>query len=412
MEAKQTLNIDKIKKDFAILQSGANGKPLLYLDNGATSLTPDVVLDAMNDYYKNYNANVHRGTYFTSEKATREYEFARKKVAKFINAKTREIIFTKGTTESLNLLAYSLCADLKKGDEVVISQMEHHSNLVPWQQLAKQKGFVVKYIEVTGEGRLDMDSAKKIITNKTKIVSATHVSNVLGTVNDVKCLARLAHDKRALFVIDGAQAAPHLPLDVKDIDCDFYCFSGHKMMGPTGIGVLYGKEELLERMRPFLYGGDMISEVSFNDSSWNELPWKFEAGTPNIAGAIGLGAAVDYLINIGMENIENYEKELLQYALEKLKAIKGVILYGPKEVRDKGGVISFNVNGVHSHDVSAILDREGIAIRGGHLCAMPLVKDILYVNDVCRVSFSFYNTTEDIDELVRAIENVKELFKV
>ncbi len=412
MEAKQTLNIGKIKKDFAILQTDVNGKPLIYLDNGATSLTPDVVINAMNKYYKEYNANVHRGTYFASEKATREYEFARKKIAQFINAKTREIIFTKGTTESLNLLAYSLSADLKKGDEIVLSQMEHHSNLVPWQQLAKQKGFVVTYIEVSDEGRLNMAHARKIITDKTKIVSVAHVSNVLGTINDMHEIAKIAHNKGALFVIDGAQAVPHLPVDVKDIDCDFYCFSGHKMMGPTGIGVLYGKEELLEKMRPFLYGGDMISEVSFTDSSWNELPWKFEAGTPNIAGAIGIGAAVDYLTNIGMENVEAYERELLSYALEKLKHIKGVILYGPKEAKDRSGVISFTLKGVHSHDVSAILDREGIAIRGGHLCAMPLVKEVLGVHDVCRASFSFYNTTKDVDVLVQGIEKVKGLFKV
>ena len=294
---KQVLNIQKIRRDFPIL------KDVIYLDNSATSLTPEQVIDSMNEYYKKYNSNVHRGIYSISQKATEEYELARKKVADFINASPEEIIFTKGTTESINLLAYSLTKKLSSNEEIVLTEMEHHSNLVPWQQLAKEKKLTLKFIPVTEEGKLDMEAANKLITSKTKIVSVTHISNVLGTINDIKEIAKIAHKKNALFIIDGAQSVPHINIDVKDLDCDFLVFSGHKMLGPTGIGILYGKKDLLKNMEPFLYGGDMISEVTFESSKWNDLPWKFEAGTPNVAGVIGLGSAIDYINQIGMENI-------------------------------------------------------------------------------------------------------------
>ena len=407
METKQILNVEKIRNDFSILR---NNKKLIYLDNSATSLTPDIVLDVMNKYYKEYNANVHRSVHQLGQIATEEYEKAHQKVADFINAKFQEIIFTKGATESINLLAYSLIKRLSKGDEVVLTEMEHHSNLVPWQQLAKEKGLIVKYIRVNGEERLDIENARKLITDKTKIVSIIHMSNVLGVINNVKEIGKIAHKKNALFIVDGAQYTAHFKVDVKEIDCDFYVFSGHKLLGPTGIGVLYGKKELLKKMDPFLFGGDMISEVYFEDSKWNELPWKFEAGTPNIAGAIGLGKAIDYLKEIGMEKIEDYEEYLTEYAMEKLSKIPGIIIYGPKS-KERGSVISFNVQGIHPHDVSAILDRDNIAIRGGHMCAMPLM-NILDAQSVCRVSLYFYNTTEEIDKLISGIIKAKEIFKV
>ena len=406
MQTKQILNVEKIRNDFSILR---NNQPLIYLDNSATSLTPDVVVNAMNRYYNEYNANVHRSVHRLSQIATDEYEKAHQKVADFINAKFREIIFTKGTTESINLLAYSLIRKLKSGDEIVLTEMEHHSNLVPWQQLSKEKGLLVKYVKVNEQGKLDLEHAKKIITDKTKIVSITHISNVLGTINNVKEIGKIVHNKKAIFVVDGAQAIPHLNIDVKEIDCDFFAFSGHKMLGPTGIGVLYGKEELLEKLDPFLYGGDMISEVYFDHSKWNELPWKFEAGTPNIAGAIGLGRAIDYLNEIGMDKIKDYEEYLTEYAIKKLSEVAKLTIYGSN---DRIGVISFNIDGIHPHDVSTILDNYDIAIRGGHLCAMPLVTSVLGLDSVCRISLYFYNTPEEIDKLVEGIGKVKNIFKI
>ncbi len=408
----QLLNPESIRRDFPILKTKVNNKNLIYFDNSATSLTPSIVLEAMNKYYNEYNSNVHRGVYTISQRATEEYELAHKKVADFINAEFKEIIFTKGTTESINLLAYSLTKTLKKGDEIVLTEMEHHSNLVPWQQLAKQKNLTLKFIKINKGSELDIDNAKKIITEKTKIVSVTHMSNVLGTINNVKELAKIAHKNKAIFIVDAAQSAPHLSIDVKEIDCDFLVFSGHKMLGPTGIGVLYGKKELLENLEPFLYGGDMISEVTFQDSIWNELPWKFEAGTPNIAEAIGLASAIDYLKKIDLIKIREYEEYLTEYLLNKLNKIENVIIYGPKEIENRGSVVSFNIKGIHSHDVSAILDREGIAMRGGHMCAMPLVNNVLKENSVCRVSLYSYNTTEEIDKLILAIKKVKEVFKI
>lgn len=405
----QEEGIKSARKDFPILNQLINGKQLIYLDNAATSLTPNPVVQAINKYYKEYNANVHRGIHKLSEKATQEYENARKKVAEYIDADVEEIIFTKGTTESLNLLAYSLTKHLKRGDEIVISQMEHHSNLVPWRELADEKGFSLKYIKLKEDGSLDMENAKEIITDKTKIVSITHVSNVLGTINDIKTLVRLAHEKRAFLIVDGAQAVPHMQVSVTELDCDFYAFSGHKMLGPTGIGILYGKKEVLEKMSPFMYGGDMIKEVSFYKSTWNDIPWKFEAGTPNIAGAIGLGAAIDYIKQVGIEKIEAHIKELMQYAFEKLGDIADLELYGQKQP-NSSGVISFNLKGIHPHDVATILDKEGIAIRGGHLCAMPLVTEVMKLNSLCRLSLHFYNTKQDIDNLVSGIKKVKEVF--
>jgi cysteine desulfurase / selenocysteine lyase len=405
METKQFMDV---KKDFPILNRKINGKDLVYLDSGATSLTPQIVVNAVNDFYNKFNANVHRGIHKLSEDATVEYEEAHRKVGRFINAQFEEVIFTKNTTESLNLLAYSLTKDLKENDEILVSEMEHHSNIVPWQELAKDKNLVLKYIKVK-DGTLDLEDLKEKLNEKVKIVSVMHVSNVLGTINDVKEIGRLVHENNSLFIVDGAQSIPHLKIDVKDLDCDFFCFSGHKMMGPTGVGVLYGKKKLLEKMNPFLFGGDMISEVKFSGSKWNELPWKFEAGTPVIAQGIGLGKAVEYLEEIGMDKIKEYEDYLIEYAYEMLEGI--VKIYGPIDLKKRSGVISFNIEGIHAHDVSAILDREGIAVRGGHMCAMPLVTEVLKENSLVRASFYVYNTIEDVDKLVEGIKKVKEIFK-
>ena len=399
------------RDEFPILQKSVNAKPLVYLDSCATSLTPNCVVDAVTQYYTRYNANIHRGVHALSEQATQLYEDAHQTVADFIHANSDEIIFTSGTTMSFNILAHGLGKELEKGDEVIISEMEHHSNIVPWQQLVKKKGIILKYIKVTKDYRLDLDHACSIITEKTKIVSVTHMSNVLGTINDVKLLGSLAHEKNALMIVDAAQSVPHMPVDVKKLNCDFLCFSGHKMFGPTGIGVLYGKRVLLEELKPMIYGGDMIKEVTWDQSSWNNLPWKFEAGTPNIAGGIGLGAAVEYIQRIGIETIQHNEEELTEYALEQLQQISGVTIYGPLTTKDRGAVISFSIDGVHAHDVSTILDREGIAVRGGHMCAMPLVTQVLKTNSVSRVSLSLYNTKEEIDKLVDAIQKVQEIFK-
>ncbi len=411
-QQKINLEIEKIRADFPILKRKVHGKPLVYLDNAATSQKPKQVIDAITNYYSDYNANIHRGVHKLSEEATEAYEEAHKKTADFINAGgMEEIIFTKNTTESINLLAYSLTSNLKKGDEIVLTQMEHHSNLVPWQQIAKQRGLILKFIRLNTDGTLSEESINETITKKTKIVSLTHISNVLGTINDVKSIAKIAHENNALAVVDGAQSVPHMEIDVKNIDCDFMAFSSHKMLGPTGIGVLYGKKNLLEKMPPFLYGGDMIREVSFDDSTFNDLPWKFEAGTANIAGGIGFGAAIDYINKIGIENIEKHDTEITRYAFEKLSGIKNVELYGPKENEKRGALISFNISGVHAHDVASIFDREGIAIRGGHHCCMPLMK-ILNVSGTSRASFYLYNTFEEVDKLVEGIEKVKKVFKI
>jgi len=409
MKTDSILNVEKIRKDFPILQRKVHGKPLVYLDNAATSQKPKQVIDAIDFYYKNYNANIHRSIHQLGEEATAKFEEAHEKIADFINADSyQNIILTKNTTESINLVAYSLTAGLTKGDEIVISQMEHHSNFVPWQQLAKQRGLKLRFIEIDKEGKLDDESIKINITKKTKIVSLTHVSNVLGTINQVEEIAKIAHENGAIFVVDGAQSAPHMPVDVKKIDADFYAFSGHKMLGPTGVGVLYGKRELLENMQPFLYGGEMIREVRFDDTKFNDLPWKFEAGTMNIVEGIGLGVAIDYLKKIGMKQIQERDKELVNNAIERLKGIDGITIYGPEE---RGAVVSFNVNGVHAHDVSQILDSEGVAIRAGHHCCMPLMS-VLGVPATARASFYLYNTEEEIDVFINAIHKVKKVFGV
>jgi len=408
-QTKPILNFEQLRKDFPILNRKIHGKQLVYFDNAATSQKPKQVIDAMDNYYKNSNANIHRSIHQIGEEATKLYEEAHEKVADFINADSyQNIVFTKNTTESLNLLAYSLTSKLKKGDEIAISQMEHHSNFVPWQQLAKQRGLKLKFIKIDGEGNLDKKSIQENITKRTKIVSLTHASNVLGTINPIKDIAKIAHEHGAMVVVDGAQSVPHMPVDVQQLDADFLAFSGHKMLGPTGIGVLYGKKELLEEMQPFLYGGEMIREVKFDDTTFNELPWKFEAGTMNIAEAVGLGAAIDYLKKTGMENIRNHDAELVDYAMAKLKKIDWIKTYGPKE---RGAVISFNVKGVHAHDVAQILDSDGVAVRAGHHCCMPLM-GVLGVPATARASFYLYNTEKEVDHFVEALYKVKKIFGV
>ena len=402
------LDTEKIRKDFPILKIKVNGKPLVYLDNAATSQKPKQVIDALIDFYEHYNANIHRSIHKLGEEATLAYENAHKKVADFINADPEEIIFTKGTTESLNLLAYSLTEELKPKDEIIITQMEHHSNLVPWQQIAKKKNLKLHFVEIDKEGKLKLGQFEKLLNKKTKIVSVVHASNVLGTVNPVEDIAKIVRKKsNAYFIVDAAQSIPHMPVDVKKMDCDFLAFSGHKMLAPTGIGVLYGKRELLEKMQPFLYGGGMIKEVTFEDTKFNELPWKFEAGTMNIAQAVGLAAAVDYLENIGMENIMRHGKGLADYCCKRLNEIDEVEIYGPK---DRGALVSFNVKNVHAHDAATILDGEGIAVRAGHHCAMPL-HSILGIAASARASFYLYNTKEEIDKLAEAIHKVIKVFK-
>lgn len=403
------LNVEKIRKDFKILNSTANGKQLIYLDNAATTQKPKQVITATKKFYETTNANVHRGIYKISEEATKQYENAHATIAKLINAKPEEIIFTKNATESLNLLAYTLCSGLKESDEILLTQMEHHSNLVPWQQNAKKLGLKVKYAEINKDGTLNIESFKSLLHSNTKIVSVTHVSNFLGTINPVEELAKLAHAIGALFIVDASQSVPHMPVNAKKINCDFLAFSGHKMLGPTGIGVLYGKKDLLEKLPPFLFGGDMIKEVTFEDTKWNELPWKFEAGTPNIAEAIGIAKAAKYLEKTGLDKIQQYEAELTAYALKRMEEIPDITIYGPTADK-RGAIISFNINGVHAHDIAAVLDEENIAIRAGHHCAMPLAK-LLGVTGTARASFYFYNTKKEIDHFTETLKKAKEFFK-
>ncbi len=384
------------KEDFPLL----NKRKIIYLDSAATTQKPASVIYAINEFYTKYNSNVHRGVYSISEEATLEYESSRGKVAEFINALPSEIIFTKGTTESLNLLAYSLTSDLKEDDEILLSEMEHHSNLVPWQQLAKKKDLKLKFIPINENGELEFNP--DIITKDTKIVSITHVSNVFGTVNDIKAIVKEAHKKGALVIVDGAQSVPHMKVDVKDLNVDFLVFSGHKMLGPMGVGVLYGKLDLLDRMTPFNYGGDMIKKVSLENTEFNDIPWKFEAGTPNVVGVIGLKKAIEYINEVRIENIEKHSKELAKYAVEKLKEI-GIKVYG--NPRNKLGIVSFNLNGMHPHDVSSLLDQEGICIRGGHMCCMPLMNK-LGVNGACRISFYMYNEKEEVDMVINTLNKI------
>lgn len=406
-------NINNAIKDFPILNQRVNDERLAYLDNAATVQRPKQVLAALTKFYETDNANVHRGVHTLAERATKDYEDARKKVQKFINASSAdEIIFTKGCTDGLNLVAATYGEqNVHEGDEIVISVMEHHSNLIPWQQLALRKKATLKYIELTSDGELDMADAAKKITDKTKIVAVTHASNVLGVTTPLKQLAALAHQHGAIIVGDGAQAAPHMPVDVQDLDVDFYAFSGHKMMSPMGIGVLYGKADLLRAMPPYQYGGEMIEDVHRDHSTWADIPFKFEAGTQNIAGAVGLGAAIDYLNALGMENIQAKEQQLVDYVLPKLLAIPDVVVYGPHDPAKHTGVIAFNIKGLHPHDVATALDMDGVAVRAGHHCAQPLM-ETLGLTATARASFYFYNTKEDADQLLKAIKETKEFFKI
>lgn len=403
------LDIKKIRQDFLILDQIVNDEPLVYLDNAATTQKPQQVLNALNDYYHTTNANVHRGVHTLAERATAAYEASREKVRSFINAKsTKEVLFTRGTTTGLNWVAKFAEEILQEGDEVLISIMEHHSNIIPWQEACRKTGAKLVYAYIK-DGALDVDDLRSKLSPKTKFVSLAHVSNVLGAIAPVKEIAELAHEVGAYMVVDGAQSAPHMAIDVQDLDCDFYTLSGHKMLAPTGIGVLYGKEEILNQMSPVEFGGEMIDFVYEQEATWKELPWKFEAGTPNIAGAIALGAALDYLTELGMDQIHAYEQELVNYVLPKLQAIEGLTVYGPQNPSQHAGVIAFNIDGLHPHDVATALDYEGVAVRAGHHCAQPLINH-LGISSAARASFYIYNTKADCDKLVDAILKTKEFF--
>lgn len=405
------MNIHEIRQMFPILSQEVNGNPLVYLDSAATSQKPIQVIEAMEKYYREYNSNVHRGVHTLGTKATDGYEGTREKVRKFINAKsTEEIIFTRGTTTAINMVAASYArANLTEGDEIVISYMEHHSNIIPWQQVAKQTGATLKYVPLQEDGTISLDNVRETVTANTKIVSITHVSNVLGVVNPIKDIAKIAHENGAVMVVDGAQSTPHLKIDVQDLDVDFFALSGHKMCGPTGIGVLYGKKKHLENMEPVEFGGEMIDFVGLYESTWKELPWKFEGGTPIIAGAIGLGAAIDFLEEVGLDNIVAHEHKLAAYALETMQQVEGISIYGPKEASKRTGLVTFNLDDVHPHDVATVLDAEGIAVRAGHHCAQVLMK-WLKQSATARASFYLYNTEEEIDKLVRGLVKTKEYF--
>lgn len=405
------MNAREIRQMFPILDQEVNGKPLVYLDSAATSQKPVPVIEAIDKYYREYNSNVHRGVHTLGTRATDGYEGAREKVRKFINAKsTEEVIFTRGTTTSINTVAASYGrTNLSEGDEIVISYMEHHSNIIPWQQVAKQTGATLKYLPLQEDGTISLEDVRTTVTADTKIVSIMQVSNVLGVMNPIKEISKIAHENGAIMVVDGAQSAPHMKIDVQDLDCDFLAFSGHKMCGPTGIGVLYGKKKHLEKMEPVEFGGEMIDFVGLYESTWKELPWKFEGGTPIIAGAIGMGAAIDFLEQIGLDEIEAYEHKLAAYAMEKMSAIDGMTIYGPKEASKRAGLVTFNIDDVHPHDVATVLDAEGIAVRAGHHCAQPLMK-WLKVSATARASFYLYNTEEDIDKLVSGLVKTKEYF--
>ena len=397
-----------IRKDFPILKKKINGYSLVYFDNAATSQKPKQVIEAVSNFYKIGNANIHRGIHTLSEIATADFEKAREKTAKFIGANNKdEIIFTRNATESVNLVAHSWGrANIKKSDEIVLTQMEHHANIVPWQILANEVGAIIKYIPITKTGELDLKILPKLLNKKTKLIGLVHASNVLGTINSVEKIARMAKKIGAAVLIDGAQSVPNMPVDVKKLGCDFFVFSSHKMMGPSGVGVLWAKRELLEKMPPFLGGGEMIKEVSFEkDPIYQDSPSKFEAGTPNIEGVVGVGAAIDYLNKIGMARIRKYEQELTAYALKKLSAIKDIRIYGPKTAQKRVGVICFNLGKIHAHDLASLLDEKGIAIRSGHHCAMPLMK-VLGIPACARISFSAYNTKEEIDYFIKVLEKI------
>ncbi|MGI2297981.1 cysteine desulfurase [Paenibacillus sp. GXUN7292] len=403
------MNISDVRAQFPILKQKVHGQPLVYLDSAASAQKPVQVIEALKHYYENDNANVHRGVHTLGARATDAYEGARVKAARFIHAKSeREIVFTRGTTSAINLVAYSYTrAVCQEGDEIVISAMEHHSNLLPWQQAAKAVGAQLKYIPLQPDGTFTLEDAERTITSRTKIVATSHISNVLGVANPVKQLAAIAHKHGAAILIDGAQSAPHIKVDVQELDCDFYTFSGHKMCAPTGIGVLYGKKALLDRMEPAEFGGEMIDHVDLHHSSWKEAPWKFEGGTPIIAGAIGLGAAIDFLEEIGMDNIVEHDRKLTAYAVERLKRVDGLTIYGPEDRRM--GLVTFNLNDVHPHDVATVLDNYGVAVRAGHHCCQPLMRHF-QAAATARASFYLYNTEEDIDRLMFALHKTIQYF--
>jgi cysteine desulfurase/selenocysteine lyase len=403
------MKASEIRELFPILNQEVNGHPLVYLDNAATSQKPVSVIEALKHYYEWDNSNVHRGVHTLGSRATDAYEGAREKVAKFIHASSeQEIVFTRGTTTAINIVATSYARSvLREGDEIVITPMEHHSNLIPWQQAAKATGATLKYIPLQKDGTISLADVENVITDRTKIVSIVYVSNVLGVINPIKEIARIAHKHGAKIMVDGAQSTPHMKVDVQDLDCDFYAFSGHKMCGPTGIGVLYGKKSILENMEPIEFGGEMIDHVDLQNSTWKELPWKFEGGTPIIAGAVGLGAAIDFLQQVGMDEILQHDMKLTQYALERMTKIEGLTVYGPHV--NRAGLVTFNLGDVHPHDVATVLDSLGIAIRAGHHCCQPLMRWI-EESSTARASFYLYNTEDDVDQLVKGLQKTKEYF--
>jgi len=408
-----TENFDSelIKADFPILNRMIGKNQLVYLDNAATTQKPKAVLDSLNNYYSSQNANVHRGLHTLAEEATAAFEETRAKIAAFIgNVKTEEIIYTRNATEAINLVAYCWGKqNIKKGDRIVLTEMEHHANLVPWIVIAKETGAELEYIPIDDNGRLDLTNIEKIINGNTKLVSVTHMSNVLGTINPVKEIGEIAHRNGAVFLVDGAQSAPHIPVDVKSINADFYAFSAHKMLGPTGVGILYGKESILNSMEPFIFGGEMISDVNYHSAKWNTLPWKFEAGTPNIADAVAFSPALHYLNKLGMENIRKHEIELTSYALERFSEMKHIRIIGPTDIADRGGAVSFVDDDIHPHDMATLLDSHGVAVRAGHHCAQPLMKK-LGLAATTRASFYIYNTKNDIDKLIEVIQATRRYF--
>ena len=411
MEKLSTIDISKVREDFPILKRQVNGKQLVYLDNAATSQKPKAVIEAIDNYYLHYNANIHRGIHKLAEEATLAHEEAREKVARFINARhTEEVVFVRNATEAINLVAYTWGrANIAKGDKIVLTIMEHHSNIVPWQMLAREKNAEIEFIKIDENGLLRQDEIHGLIDERTKLVGVTHASNVLGTINQVKEIVKIAHKFGAQILVDAAQSVPHMRVDVRDIDSDFLVFSAHKMLGPTGIGVLHGKRESLEYMPPFLGGGEMIREVHTTGSSWKELPYKYEAGTPNIAGAVGFKAAIEYLNKIGMQNVRDHEREITSYALSKMSSVRDLTVYGPKSSDERVGVVSFNLGNIHAHDLASILDEEGVAVRSGHHCAQPLM-EYLNVPAMARASFYVYNTKEEVDVLINALEKARKLF--
>ena len=410
-KTEKALDVQALRNDFPILSRLVNGKPLVYLDNAATTQKPHSVIQSLVDYYENYNANVHRGVHTLSMEATDMTEAARKKVADFINAPEPEtVIWTRNATEGMNIVAHSWAGGhIEPGDEIVTTPMEHHSNLVPWQEIAAERGATLRFIPLSDDGTLDLSDLDAIITDRTKLLAFTHASNSLGTINPAKLLTEKAHAVGATVLVDGAQSVPHMPVDVQDIGCDFLAFSGHKMMGPTGIGALYAKRELLEDMEPFLTGGEMVLQVTYEKASWADLPWKFEAGTPNIADSIGMGAAVDYLSALGMENVREHEKQITSYALERFKEIEEVDVFGPQDPELRGGVVSFHNEDVHPHDLGTFLDQRGIAVRTGHHCTMPLMGK-LGVVATARASFYVYNTEQEVDALVDGVKGALRYF--